>query len=100
MADVFLCGKRSGETYEEGLVDSSDEDDFKLRLEINCRELWVTRESSSLRPGQISFYDYFCKHYSNVVSYNTLKDLRTAAGLGSPRAMFTTTGSESIHAHC
>ena len=86
MADEFLCdifGKRSGDTYEEVLVDSSDEDNFKLRLE-NCKELWVTRESSNLRPGQISFYDYFCKHYSDVVCYNTLKDLRTAAGLGSP----------------
>ena len=51
-----------------------------------------------MRPGQISFYDYFCKHYSDVICYNTLKDLRTAAGLGSPPAMFTTNGSESINA--
>lgn len=77
VAGKFLCdifGKWSGATYAEGLVDSSDEDNFKLCLE-NCRELWVTRESSSLRPGQISFYDYFCKHYSDVVCYNTLKVL-------------------------
>ena len=95
LADIF--GKRVGNTYEEGLVDSCNESDFKVRLD-RCKQLWLNRESAYLRPGQLSFYDYFLKYYADVVCYNMLKDLRTVAGLGSPPAKFTTNGSESINA--
>lgn len=42
LADVF--GKRSGNTYEEGLVDSKDGDDFDAQLD-NCEAIWLSREA-------------------------------------------------------
>ena len=39
--DIF--GKQSGSTYNEGLVDSTSEDDFHFRLE-KCKPIWNSRE--------------------------------------------------------
>ena len=95
LADVF--GKRSGNTYEEGLVDSKDGDDFDARLD-NCEAVWLSREALYARQGQSTFFDYFKSHYSSVIRNTMLKDLRTSAGLGSPPKIFTTNGCESLNA--
>ena len=95
LADIF--GKRSGCTYEEGLVDSEDVADFDARLLV-CKAVWLAREGPYVRDGQLSFFDYFQKYYANVVRYNMLKQLRIDAGLGNPPDIFTTNSSESINA--
>ena len=52
LANIF--GKRSGNTYREGLVDSVSGDDFDTRVE-NCEEVWLTREGMYAREGQVTF---------------------------------------------
>ena len=95
IADVF--GKWVGCTYEEGLVDSTDEHDFNNRFE-RCRAVWMSREGPYHRAGQMSFFEYFSKFYADVVRHNMLKDVRIAVGLGNPPAIFTTNSNESINA--
>lgn len=95
LADIF--GRRSGITFEEGLVDSSDGDDFDVRL-ASCELVWSAREGPYARQGQVSFFDYFKMQYSSVIRNTMLKDLRTFAGLGSPPGSFTTNGCESLNA--
>ena len=95
LADIF--GKRSGNTHQEGLVDSENGDDFDARLD-SCEAVWLTRERMYAREGQVTFFEYFKMHYSNVIRSTMLKDLRTFAGLGSPPGIFTTNGCESLNA--
>ena len=95
IADIF--GKRVGSTYEEGLVDSNDEDDFNSRFE-RCKAVWVSREEPYHHAGQIPFYEYFSKFYANVVCHNMLRGLQVLVGLGNPSAIFTTNSNESINA--
>ena len=93
LADIF---ERSGDTYEEGLVDLNDADDFDARM-ASCESIWLTREGLYARQGQVTFFDYFKMQYSSVIQNTMLKDLRTFAGLGSP-GIFTTNGCESLNA--
>ena len=53
LADVF--GRRSGNTYEEGLVDSNDADDFDAWL-ASCESIWLTREGLYAHQGQVTFF--------------------------------------------
>ena len=102
------CSSRQVPSWDSGkancchlqgrVVDSSNESDFKVRLD-SCKQLWITRESTYICESQLSFSDYFMKH-TDVVCYNMLKDLRTAAGLGSLPAKITTNRCESINACC
>ena len=95
VSDIF--GKRSGGTYEEGLVDSADPTDFDSRLQ-NCKDVWNTRECPYQRPGQMSFFDYFNQYHASNVRHTMLKDVRIAVGLGYPPDIFTTNASESLNA--
>jgi len=95
ISDIF--GKRIGGTYEEGLVDSVDPTDFDSRLQ-SCRDVWNTRELPYLGPGQTSFFDYFVQHHACTFCHTMLRDVRVAAGLGSPPSIFTTNASESLNA--
>ena len=95
LADIF--GKHCGTTYQEGLVDSNNQEDFESRLE-NCRSAWIAREARYQREGQITFYAYFCTYYASIISHTMLKDLRVAVGLGCPPRIYTTNASESVNA--
>ena len=68
LADIF--GKQCGNTFQEGLIDSENADEFRARLEA-CKELWEKREV--LVGDQTSFYDYFCLHYAPIISHTMLK---------------------------
>ena len=95
LADIF--GKTCGNTYQEGLVDSKDAEDFNDRLEA-CKETWRKRESLSPNSNHSSFFEYFSQYYAQVICHSMLKDVRTAAGLGYPPSKFSTNASESINA--
>lgn len=51
LVDIF--GKHCGGTYQEGLVDSTNPEDFDTHLE-NCRSVWTACEARCHR-GQIPF---------------------------------------------
>ena len=95
VSDTF--GKRSGGTYEEGLVDSADPTDFDSHLQ-NCKDVWNTREYPYQCPGQMSFFDYFNQYHASNVHHTMLKDVRIAVGLGYLPDIFTTNASESLNA--
>lgn len=95
ISDMF--GKRIGDRYEEGLVDSTSVADFHTRLQ-NCEETWNARELSYQRPGQASFFEYFVHTYSSIFEHTMLRNIRTDVGLGFPPDIFTTNSSESLNA--
>ena len=95
ISDMF--GKRIGDRYEEGLVDSTSVVDFHTRLQ-NCEETWNARELSCQRPGQVSFFEYFVDNYSSIFENTMLRNIRSDAGLGFPPDIFTTNSSESLNA--
>ena len=84
-----IFGKHVYNTYEEGLIDAVSSFDFEHQL-YNCKDVWNTREAEYLRPGQLSFFDYFVQQYSKVFENTMSKSNRTAAGLGCPPQIFTT----------
>ena len=93
--DIF--SKQVGNTFQEGLVDSSLIEEFDDRL-YHLQPIWNTRESAYAPVSGPRFYNYFCQHQADVVRYHMRKDLREAAGLGSPPSIFTTNAAESINA--
>ena len=93
--DIF--GKHSGSTYNEGLVDSTSEEEFNDRL-AKCEAVWNAREAPYAPTSGPRFYDYFLRYKSSIVCHNMRKDLRESVGLGSPPRIFTTNVSESINA--
>lgn len=95
LADIF--GKQCGLSYEQGLVDAENGNDFDGKLE-NCEVVWLERDVNYLRDGQAPFYTYFKTQYAHIVRNTMLKNVRIAVGLGSPPAIFTTNASESINA--
>ena len=50
ISDIF--GKRVGDRYKEGLVDSTSTEDFHVRLQ-NCEETWNACELGHQLPGQL-----------------------------------------------
>ena len=80
----------------EGLVDASSEDNFYCKLEA-LEQAWRKRESPHAGECGPQFYNYFKRFQANVVCYHMRKDIRVAAGLGSPPTMFTTNSSEAIN---
>ena len=90
-------GKCFGCSYEEGLVDSTSPEDFNARLE-NCKDTRNTREASNAPARGPRFYSYFVHYRAQEVCYSMCKDVREAAGLGSPPVIFfTTNASESTN---
>ena len=92
--DIF--GKRERNVQIEGLVDATSSEDFDSKLDL-LEEVWNTRESPY--AGQIGpqFYVSFKRIQANTIRYHMRKDIREAAGLGSPPAICTTNGSEAIN---
>ena len=95
IADIF--GKRVGNTFYAGLVDSASLSEFDERFEC-LKSVWDLRESTCMPTIEPRFYNYFSQYQADVVRYHMRKDLREASGLGSPPTQFTTNGSESINA--
>ena len=52
-----------------------------VRLE-NCEESWNVQELSHQCPGQVSFFEYFVKHYSSIFENTMLKNICSDVGLG------------------
>ena len=85
--DIF--GKRTGNTFQEGLVDSSSADEVQERLSL-LEPIWNARESPHAPASGPRFYAWFCQYQADIVKHHMRKDLREAAGLGCPPTNFTT----------
>ena len=96
IADIF--GKRKGPSYQMGLADSTDDEDFDLKLE-SCIEKWETLEMSLTNSAaKTIFPEWFKKNFADVVKKSMLASTRRCAGLGGqPTAWYTNNNPESIH---
>lgn len=83
--DIF--GKCDGSSKVEGLVDSSSVQNFDQQLEA-LEDPWNARELPYSSQAGPKFYDYFVRFQADVVRHHMRKDLREAAGLGSPSLYF------------
>ena len=92
--DIF--GKREGNLRVEGLVDTTSVEDFELKFGA-LEEHWNKRESPYAGEKGPQLYSHFRRCQANVVCNHMRKDIREAAGLGSPPAIFTTNSSEAIN---
>ena len=95
LSDIF--GKRTANTYKEGLVDSCSVQEFDERVE-NLKPLWDAREKPFALVSGPRFHSYFIQYQADVVRYHMRRDLRESAGLGSPPSKFITNASESLNA--
>lgn len=93
--DVF--GKHVGNTFQEGIVDSSSVDEVEECLNV-LEPVWDSRESVYAPDSGPRFHSFFCRYQADVMKYHMRKGLREAAALGSPPAKFTTNSSESMNA--
>ena len=77
ISDIFR--KRVGNTFQEGLVDSSrlEEVDRLHRFQ----PIWDARKLSDAPLSGPRFYKYFCQYQADVVKYHMRKHLREAADL-------------------
>ena len=64
ISDIF--GKRVGNTYQEGLVDSSSVEEVDDRLH-RFQPIWDARELSDAPVSGPRFYKYFCQYQADVV---------------------------------
>lgn len=92
--DIF--GRRVGTAFEEGLVDSLDNDQFQSNLDALLVK-WHNLESSSNADIEC-FLDWFRVNKVSVIRDTMLRPIREECGLGNPPATFTTNPSESINA--
>ena len=89
-------GQRLGPTFQEGLVDSTDNDDYENKLE-HLVQSWMNSEMPSI--ADISkFIQWFMTHKAGVIENSMLHPVREECGLGNPPSIFTTNTSESINA--
>ena len=94
LTDIF--GRQTGTVKEEGLVDSSSEEEFEDRLAA-LEIVWNKREEPFTTASGPQFYSYFCQYVASVVKHNMSRYVREAAGLGSPPEIFTTNSVESVN---
>lgn len=74
IADIF--GKREGPSYQVGLADSIDDEDFDLKLE-SCIHKWETLEMSVTNSAaKTIFPEWFKKNYADVVKKSMLASTR------------------------
>ena len=92
--DIF--GKREGNVKIEGLVDVTSVEDFDRKLDA-LEKLWNALESPHTSHAGSQFFSYFKRSAADVIRHHMRKDLREAAGLGSPPAIFTTNSSEAMN---
>ena len=90
--DIF--GQQQGNTFLEGLVDSENEDDFELKLDV-LQKRWADIEvRHNTKQG---FFSWFLKNKVEIMKNTMLKNIRQDAGLGSPPQVFTTNASETTN---
>ena len=77
LADIF--GQQQGTRFEEGIVDSEDEKEFRVRLS-SLQSVWVQR----LGQKGLKFHQWFVKHKADLMEKKILKPVRIRAGLGQP----------------
>ena len=77
LADIF--GQQQGTRFEEGIVDSEDEKEFRVRLS-SLQSVWVQR----LGQKGLKFHQWFVKHKADLMEKKMLKPVRIRAGLGQP----------------
>ena len=77
VADIF--GQQEGARFEEGIVDSEDEDEFQARLET-LSNVWCER----LGMKGLEFHRWFLKNKADAMRKKMLAPVRQQAGLGKP----------------
>ena len=92
--DIF--GQHLGATFNEGLVDSSDSDDFRCKLE-SLLSKWHNLETTS-SADMTAFLQWFKTNKVEVICDTMLHPIREECGLGNPPDIFTTNPSESVNA--
>ena len=90
--DIF--GHQEGNTFFEGLVDSSNEEEFESKLAL-LKNQWEEKEDT--HGTKTGFYNWFVQNKASVMKSTMLKAIRTEAGLGSPPRIFTTNASETTN---
>ena len=90
--DIFGC--QHGNTFSEGLVDSSTEDEFSHKLEV-LEKRW--NEVEKMYGAQPGFYEWFTRNKMTTIMQTMMKPVREEAGLGSPPEPFTTNASETVN---
>lgn len=85
-----------GSVLVEGLVDASDDTDFKNKLDDMVLS-WQHMSIPSLCNLQV-FIDWFLANKLHVIRDNMLRPIREECGLGCLPDPFTTNASESINA--
>ena len=93
LVDIF--GKQTGSQQIEGLIDSEDDKEFELGLEILSKK-WEQMELHGGQPLK-SFARWFHQYKSTLVKSSMLKSVRRKGGLGDPPKQFTTNASESVN---
>ena len=76
--DIF--GHQEGSTFFEGLVDSSNEEEFESKLAM-LKDQWEEKEN--IHGTKTGFYNWFVQNKASVMKLTMLKTVRTEAGLGS-----------------
>ena len=90
--DIFGC--QQGSIFSEGLVDSSNEEEFTQKLEVLEKQWYELEKAHNARQG---FYDWFVRNKSTTIMQTMIKPVREEAGLGSPPESFTTNASETVN---
>ena len=92
--DIF--GHRVGTVFQEGLVDSFDNDDYQCKLDALIKEWQTTQMPSSAHIQK--FVEWFLSNKADAIRDTMLRPIREECGLGTPPDTFTTNASESINA--
>ena len=91
-----IFGQRLGSVFQEGLVDSSDTEDYDNKLQ-HMVESWRNSEMPSTSDID-KFVNWFMTNKAEVIRNTMLRPVREECGLGNPPSIFTTNASESINA--
>jgi len=89
LSDIF------GSQLMEGLIDSEDEKEFSLGLEV-LSTTWKKMDFSG-DQSMHSFTRWFDQYKSTQMKSSMLKSIHRNGGLGDPPAQFTTNASESVN---
>ena len=89
-ADIF--GQQVGTTFEEGIVDSDDVEEFDARVQ-SIRSTWEER----IGKKGTTFHDWFVKYKSNLMKKHLLKPVRIDAGLGNPPSRYVSNRVECVN---
>ena len=92
----FLCGKKVGSHYIQGLVDVKSDDSYDSAL-LQLTKKWESLDSSEDGPIH-TFTEWFHRFKSDMVKKCMLRLVRQQAGLECPPDAFTTNANESVNA--